>query len=365
MIKSEKELDPFGDLPLEILARVLDFLPQHHVYPFLSLSKGVDHIAKLRLFRQVYVIDFGKPFLHDYIEDLICWLVFSGSQFNTLLQSDFKWPGKLLLIGMLSVKTPCKDVRKRFKPAKVVFFRRIQDFGEAPYDIQLSNPKLFTTQSLSRLTLVGGASYEFPPYKLRVDNLLVFGNFRKIAECIDLSSVKQLSLVNAVNNSDTNICRLAAQLTSLQDLFISQPSLHQSIMKHFPKTIKRLVLNDVTHAPLSCVEPFQLLLTYLEIGNGAHYENWPRPLQKCFSMKKPQKVYFEKGHLPKLKMYVYFHQVFVKRPSSGNRQYYTMINDFAPRLTLTVDWDTIPIAGSERIKRREKYWTSVRLCLSR
>lgn len=139
-------------------------------------------------------------------------LVRSGSQFHTLLQSEFKWPGKLFLIGMLSVKTPCKDVRKRFKPAKVVFCRRIQDFGEAPYDKQLSNPKFFTTRSLSRLKLVGSASYEFLPYKLRVDNLLVFGDFRKMAECIDLSSVKQLSRVNAVSNSDSNIYRLATFL---------------------------------------------------------------------------------------------------------------------------------------------------------
>lgn len=59
---------------------MLDFLLQHHVYPFLSLSKGVIYIARYRLFRQVYVLEYHDSILH-VIKDLLCWLVITRRQF--------------------------------------------------------------------------------------------------------------------------------------------------------------------------------------------------------------------------------------------------------------------------------------------
>lgn len=308
----------FADLPLEILAIVLDYLPQHHVYRFLSLSKGVNYFARRRLLRQVYVLARGRPVLHNHNKDLVQWLFVSCTQFKMLIEQKFEWPGKLVQFERLTMRLI--DIQERCAPAEIVNCNEYRVFIPRL-------PVLHTTVPwLAQLKLIGPHTYEPIPVKLRVDKLLVWGDARGIDDCIDLSSVKQLSLVDAYDNFEGNIYNLATQLSGLEDLFIRQSNLKSRMLQNFPKTIKRLVVNDVQGDPIYRVMRFWGLLEYLEIGTGACLDNWPRPIRLPNSLfTDTYEQWYPSGSFPRLKLLVRGGKVYAKKYPSGEYQKFRLI----------------------------------------
>lgn len=322
--------EPEGfELPLEILARVLDFLPQHHVYPFLSLSRGVNYIARYRLFRQVYVLEYHDPILHDVIEDLLCWLVITRRQFHILLRSEFTWPGKLLIIETSwRHQEPVSAIRTRFAPADVRFTKRILDDDSIPYEDQivvLPPPSKTTTDvRLSRLTLVGLSLCDSLAVTVKVDCLLVVGKVYNIERCIDIPSIKQLTLISAFTNLD-DIYGVASQLSSLKDLFVAESPLTPDMLSDFPTNIRRLVLSNTTRtAPVDCCSRFRRLLEYLELGERVYFENWPRVIRRRSSASSagllPLSAWFHKEDFPRLLMCVYDHEAYTFKRVLGEWQ---------------------------------------------
>lgn len=322
------------DWPWEIITQVLDLLPQHHIYPLLSLSKNADYYAKRRLFRQVYVIRLTLPLLHDDIEELTRWLFLAYPQLDHLLESGYKWPGKLVLIqSEFPENKPAMDaVTMRLKPARVIPVKYINTLNRGqPFRALIPIPQLPNSVTdvvrLSRLTLVGPHCYEPVPIKLEVDNLSVVGFVRGIEECIELSSVKQLSLVHAYGKTEGNIYAVAAGLTALKDLFICQPCLKPSMMKKFPKTVRQLVLKEIKIEPFACVSRFRKLLEYFEYGNYPLTENWPRPLRYTCSVSL-QTLSFPKSYMPRLKWIVSDNTVYHVQPTSGNWLKFKVVNKY-------------------------------------
>lgn len=268
------------DLPLEILAIVLDLLPQHRVYPFLSLSKDVDRCAKKRLLRQVYVLKRGdKPLLHDAVEDLWYWLFLTDTQFLHLMRHEVKWPGQTVIMEMCWFGSQLtKLIEEHVKPAEVIHTGDVYYMDSTPPRNKVSLIlKSWTTPHLARLTIDDYATIEPIPVKLKVDSLQLFGDVRGLDGCIDLSSVKQLSIVNAESDKDGNIYKLAPHFTNLRDLQITEQGITSFDLGTFPKTIKRLVISW-SYALDYDARPFEQLLEYFEICEGARSQSWPRRL---------------------------------------------------------------------------------------
>lgn len=272
--------------PLELIAIILDYLPQHQVYPFLSLSKGVDFIAKQRLFRQVYVFQYFKPFLHDAVDELLHWLFLTSSQLLHLMRHKAKWPGKVVMFdGIPWEEKVFNAIKRHLEPAEIIIPKALDSFDNY-IDIKATQlPTSFdVAPHLARVTLVGSffiVTLASLVAKVKVDNLLIFGAVKGIGGCIELSSVKQLSVVNAfVSNDDGNIFNMASQLNNLQDLYIAMCNLDRVRLDQFPKTIKRLAIRK-SSCQNYCdrlVAHFGQLLEYLEFACKSHDHNWPRRL---------------------------------------------------------------------------------------
>lgn len=321
------------ELPLEIIAIVLDYLPQHRVYPFLSLSKGIDYIAKQRLFRKVYVVNnYSRPFLHDANDDLLHWLYLTNDQFFRLMRLGFKWPGETVFIQEHSWKTLVFEaIKKHLHPAEVTIVKKYKEDVVIPSTTQILEQSLLTSFNthphLARLSLVRRRFIEPTPVKLKVDALSVFGIVGGISGCIDLSSVKQLSLVDAYSTDGGNIYSIANQMELLKDLYVAQSNLSSDMFSKFVPYVRRLALYDpamvqirttylgvtenieLTEEMLKCVfdcaKHFRMLLQYFEFGNGPQTQNWPRPLTKRANINYAcLDKYFENGEFPKLKICV-------------------------------------------------------------
>ncbi|CAN3373832.1 hypothetical protein DIURU_004347 [Diutina rugosa] len=324
---------PPVELPLEIIAIVLDYLPQHRVYPFLSLSKGIDYIAKRRLFRKVYVfIEYPGPFLHDANDDLLHWSYLTKFQFFKLMRLGFKWPGEIVFIQENSWKTLVFEaIKKHLQPAEVTIVKKYKENVVIPSTIQVLEQSLrtsFTTHPhLAKLSLVGRRFMEPTPVKLKVDALSIFGIVGGIRGCIDLSSVKQLSLVDAYNTDEGNIYSIANQMESLKDLYVAQSNLSSDIFNKFLPYIRRLALYDPAlvqirtnfygltenfglsekwlRSTFDCAKHFRMSLQYFELANGPQTQNWPRPLRKSANVNYTHlDKYFENGEFPRLKVCV-------------------------------------------------------------
>lgn len=296
------------DLPLEILAVVLSFLPQHRVYPFLSLSKGVDDIAKQRLFRKVYVVHPGeKPLLHDAVEDLWHWLYLTEEQFFHSIR-DVKRLGHLVIfLYSLREKPPQEVIEEYVKPTRFLDSRDMRlDRFRPPF---LDQAKFAPTVTLgrithfARLTIAKPTTFSARQVKIKVDTLLVFGNVPGIHRCIDLSSVKQLSLIDAYSDNHDNIFKKAHHFTRLKDLLVCANGAATFDLKEFPQTIKRLVLGYLdarAEDAMWCMH----LLEYLEIGCVASQENWPRRLLAVKYNYRYDPIHPKLTSFPKLKLFV-------------------------------------------------------------
>lgn len=299
------------ELPIEIIGHVLEFLPQHRVYPFLSLSKGINYIARQRLLKRVYVMLPGtKPLLDDVNEELWRWLFLTQAQFHKLLRLDYWWSGEKVMIDSPTWEFKFKGkLMVHLLPILLGTVRKVLDYTASEFNNFLRAcrpiPRFFPLLNLSShqslLTLVGTITYVPLPVKLKVTSLTIFHEVNDVAEVVDLASVKQLSVVKAFNNDKDNILNVADQLTSLRDLHLYQENMDFDLSK-FPKSIRRFVCNHI-HWVTMIEELFAPLLEYLEVTPEAYEENWPRVLkQRPSKFESPPQL--DKSKFPKLKVLV-------------------------------------------------------------
>lgn len=310
---------PVFDLPLELVAKVLDFLPQHQVYPFLSLSKGVNFIATQRLLRRVVVLKEGvKPFLHDVVDELYHWLFLTNTQYRHLLRHNDKWPGQVIIYDQLSVTAigVLLNPAENFYPD--MFKSRIENFCS----VIIKPPTVFVDPGVNRefhlawLTLIEVGPFDPLATKFRVDNLLIFGNVRGIEGCINLSLVKQLSLVGAFCKEHDDIYQIVPKFTGLKDLFIAETNGLTIRLHTFPQTVRRLVLNW-PYAHEDNAIHFRSLLEYLELGRSYEDQNWPRRLTTQHSFVLAPSLVAET--FPRLKTFVRDSVVYIinRTPNEG------------------------------------------------
>lgn len=307
--RSQRRRDTFLTLPVEIIARVLDFLPQHRVYPFLSLSKAIDRIAKRRLFRKVFVLEGdSKPLLHDAIDELLHWLYLTEAQFLYLMEIELEWPGRYVHIETYFLNdTLTEAIKKHLLPAEVVFHR---DFAYATTHVTKASQLSASSPHVTRLLLEGPLTLEPMATKLVVDQLWISNNVKGVHGCIDLSSVKQLTLDHALCDDDDNIYKLAAHLTNLEDLELSEENFRKSDFDRFPKIVKRVFLSEVYYERYKykeVTEPFQLLLEYIELSQKCE----PGYPQRHLSVAKSNTdLLIDYRKYPKLKLFVHRDAVF-------------------------------------------------------
>lgn len=299
--RSQRRRDTSLTLPVEIIARVLDFLPQHRVYPFLSLSKAIDRIAKRRLFRKVFVLEENsKPLLHDAIDELLHWLYLTEAQFLYLMEIEFEWPGKYVHIETCLWKDSLKGaIKKHLLPAEVVSYRCSIAYVTKASQLSTLSPHI------TRLLLEGPLTLEPMATKLVVDHLWIRKNVKGVHGCIDLSSVKQLTLGHALCDDDDNIYKLAAHLTNLEDLELREKNFEKSYFDRFPKIVKRVFLPycyDDRYEYEKVTEPFQLLLEYIELSQKCEPLCYP---QRHLSVAKSNTgLLIDYQKYPKLKLFV-------------------------------------------------------------
>lgn len=285
------------DFPLEILVMILDCLPQHRVYPFLSLSKGVNHIANQRLFRQVYVLTRGaKPLLHDAVDELLQWLYLTESQFLHLMRYQDKWHGRLVIFEWPQWSEPVFNaIKKHLLLAEVVIPKPMNARNSHKFIISLP-----IVSRLASITLEGPIVLEPVSIKLKVDSLRILGDVKGIKDYIDLSSVRQISLIDAYAEEDGNIYQLAQQLVRLENLLIAE-NYRQERLQCFPTTVKKLVYLCDLQSNIEAF-PFQMLLEYLELDKFCQRYYWPRRLLN--GIKDPSDWPIVPALFPRLKVFV-------------------------------------------------------------
>lgn len=295
-------------LPLEIIGIILEYLTQQDVYPFLSLSKSVNYVARARLLRQVYVLPEGQvPNLHESNKDLKLWLMITTNQFIMIVETFLKWPGKVVVLDQpLFSKSLIAKIKEKVAPAQLLVVNKISMRPNSMFDhlqtIKAINEEVLKQLSskantsftfsptvakehLSRLTLVG-PSFEFSKLhtKLDVDCLEIFGEVNGIDEFINLGSIRQLTVASACVKYNLTVYQLASQFTQLKDLCIAGSFFGSQFIPAFPKTLQRLVVHWITGFPTpwtisSGTSHYKAELTYLEICLGTNFptNTWPRP----------------------------------------------------------------------------------------
>lgn len=322
------------DWPLEIVAIVLDFLPQHRVYPFLSLSKGVNYIAKQRLLRQVYVLDRDrKPLLHDAVDELIHWLFLTRSQFLDLMETKSEWPGKLVFLEYFTEEEPIDDdhkaIKERIQPADFVVVESKEHSVFMPNEVKrmyMSTP--LDSPHLAQATIAGRRELSPTLTKIRVDSLQLVDDVQGVDGCIDLSSVKQLSLVHIQSYDMPQ--QVASQFDRLEDLFVASIKTIPLDVQYFPQTVKRLVIQGLDarfqNSLIKVGYRFKLLLEYLELCDGTASQNWPRPITLNCHSNTP--IPYDAFNFDKLKLYVCFGEVYHIEQHLGKQPAFECINNY-------------------------------------
>lgn len=295
-------------LPLEIIGLILDNLTQRDVYPFLSLSRGINYVARARLLRQVCVVAEGQvPNLHESNEDLKLWLMLTTHQFFMIVELIKSWPGVTVVLHQPQFSQALVNkIKDKVAPAEVIvvdsisirpngMLERLQTVKASNEDaLRQLNSDVDTsimltpevaTEHLSRLTLVG-PSIEIPKLhsKLDVDCLEIFGEVNGIDQFLNLGAIRQLTVASACVKYNLTIYQLAPQFKSLRDLCLAGSFFGSQFIPAFPDTLRRLVVHWITGFPTpwtisSGASHYKAELAYLEICLGTSFptNTWPRP----------------------------------------------------------------------------------------
>ncbi|CAN3371948.1 hypothetical protein DIURU_002540 [Diutina rugosa] len=271
-------------LPFDIVLKIFLYLPKNLVLTLLRPQPDHPHTGIVRrpvnaqikrwLFSHIYVHDsMFRPVLNWHNEELQQWLVLSKAQLEHLNFSGFEWPSCQMLT------TEGVFVRWHGRVSRISTTSSTRGwvtttFSQIPWAI---NPNMIPSDTglhLTRLALIGyNVILTTPEVKHRVDSLQLEGRHPGIAHVIDLSSVKQLTVLTLTGE----VFDHAGEFTSLTDLFVL---IDAHNVTAFSATVRRLVLvtgrSDVNRAA-SLAANFKLL-TYCELTRTVMSFNWPRIL---------------------------------------------------------------------------------------
>lgn len=271
-------------LPFDIVLEIFLYLPKNLALALLRPQLDHPHTGIVRrpvkgqikrwLFSHIYVHDsMFHPVLNWHNEELLQWLVLSKAQLEHLNVSGFEWPS----CQMLTTEGVFVRWHGRVSRISTTSLTRgwvTSNFSQIPWAI---NPNMIpsdTGLNLARLALIGySAILTTPEVRHRVDSLQLEGRHPGIADVIDLSSVKQLTVLTLMGD----VFDHASEFTLLTDLFVL---IDAHNVTAFSATVQRLVLVtgrlDVSRAA-SLAANFNLL-TYCELTRTVMSFNWPRIL---------------------------------------------------------------------------------------
>ena len=324
-VNPDSSFDFIDKLPSELIKEFFCLLPKNLALDVLGLEKFT--LPKINptdatkpwyrrleikrwLFSQVYVYPgFGHD-LNWYNDELQRWLLLPQSHYYLIEQQHSPWPFGVVLcpmsmqwgMFMLFSEIPHDD-----KPIHK-FWLHPEDGGNV---CAISLP-LRSNQHLSRLTL---GTYTFDgsvSTNHRVDSLQLNGRHPHLDKVIDLSSVKQLSVLTP-RRYGFEVFEYASKFTLLKDLFVGIPVTPEN-MEAFPKTVTRLVLvmDSLNYISLAETAAKFNLLTYCEVTEHVVFFNWPRTWRKLKYRVMPDSslhemlIRFKERHFEQLKTLVLY-----------------------------------------------------------
>ena len=282
-VNPNSSFDFIEKLPIELIKEFFCLLPKNLAWDVLNPTNltlprfnppGVAHPwyrrpeIKRWLLSLVYVHYGFELSLNWYNDELQQWLLLPRRQYEQIIQNHAEWPSRVVLCPMDPQGEASWYLDDRIPVHK--FWLHPNNGGEV-CAIRLP---LRSNQHLSRLALY---SYTFDgsvSTNHRVDSLQLNGLHPHLDRVIDLSSVKQLSVLARVN---IEVFEYASKFTLLKDLFVRGLVAPEDI-EAFSKTVTRLVFLIDSQIDLKFVEIVAKfsLLTYFEVTTSVGSFNWPR-----------------------------------------------------------------------------------------
>lgn len=284
------------DLPQEILFLIFHQLPKNvaasmwYPPPYTAgkiLTRKIPTYTKRWLFGRVFVIhsdlhvmvNWDKKFLNQ-------WLLMSPSVFDKINQRGFTWPNSDILVERDDQLWPQSRpwAQQKYTYAKIAVSHMLSTPEYMPVGARMdpemeSLPRLLSptlSDHVSRLTLQTFNYHQSNyPYKLKVDSLQLNGSHIGIERIIDLSWVKQLTVLA----KDATVYRYAQEFTRLTNLFVRY-HIGDNGFVAFATTVRWLVMSipftcyDYT-IPAALATDFELL-THFEVTSRVELVIWPR-----------------------------------------------------------------------------------------
>lgn len=235
-------------LPDEILGEILAHLCQNDVAPFLRVSRALNRIARIRLWRRIYVSPSDAPQSHKADLDCKYWLVVKPYHFISLLQNNalggceelvlcdtqfsssfyLEFAARLSGTDIRIVNRPWKGPRKPGQMFLNEFAHDQPELTHTSLEVALKNPALQPIQ-FSRIALCRGwnklrhltlNNLDIEPGepisdRCRLDTLICGGNdLENIGRFVDLQTVKRCMITSMPNMA----IEIAQELTSCTHL---------------------------------------------------------------------------------------------------------------------------------------------------
>ena len=284
-VNPNRSFDFIKKLPSELIEEFFCLLPKNLVWDVLNSSNqflpefNPPHISepwyrRLEIERWllslVYVYRDFEPSLNWYNDELQRWLLLSKSQYGEIIHQCVEWPyGVVLFLGSRFVLLNHTRNRRRTIRADQYWLHPDKGGNVCAIGLPLRSNQHFSRLTLDSYTFDGSVSTNH-----RVDSLQLNGLHPHLDRVIDLSSVKQLSVLARVN---IEVFEYASKFTLLKDLFVRGLVAPEDI-EAFSKTVTRLVFLIDSQIDLKFVEIVAKfsLLTYFEVTTSVGSFNWPR-----------------------------------------------------------------------------------------
>ncbi|MCH0629473.1 hypothetical protein JNB11_05825 [Kocuria palustris] len=277
-------------LPSELIEEIFRLLPKNVAWDVLHSSNltlpifnppGVNRLwyrslkIKRWLLRQVYVYAYDLEVRFNWFNDeLKWWLVLSERKYELMLDQRVEWPYTVVLCPM---PRPRYNKKLLIDPKGTIRAGQYWLHPNNGVDICAIGLPLRSNQHLSRLTLATYTFNDSVSTSHRVDSLQLNGRHPHLDRVIDLSSVKQLTVLTS-QNVDAEVFNHAPKFTLLKDLFVGNVARLESFTV-FSNTVSRLVVWGSYAYNYRNVAKTSLrfsLLTYLEVTFYKDRFNWPR-----------------------------------------------------------------------------------------
>ena len=249
-VNPNRSFDFIKKLPSELIEEFFCLLPKNLVWDVLNSSNqflpefNPPHISepwyrRLEIERWllslVYVYRDFEPSLNWYNDELQRWLLLSKSQYGEIIHQCVEWPyGVVLFLGSRFVLLNHTRNRRRTIRADQYWLHPDKGGNVCAIGLPLRSNQHFSRLTLDSYTFDGSVSTNH-----RVDSLQLNGRHPHLDRVIDLSSVKQLSVLTPRRNG-IKVFEYASKFTLLKDLFVYSP-VAPEIIEAFSKTVTRLV----------------------------------------------------------------------------------------------------------------------------